>query len=189
MSPAVTLHLLLNSFFPIVSLPLKIKESISRLTSRRLHFCDSCWFLSRERRVFFSPAVGFGEPVCLTVALSFSLCVSVYGWETSSRFPDTNQTHPPANHVQYHTTTSWAPRVCTLRETEKIPRLNGGGGWMFIASWKVIICIIFKHKSESKRILHRNVSNYDHSVQQALTRINLDPNTYQAPTDFTFLHL
>lgn len=97
MSPAVTLHLLLSSFFPVVSLPLKIKESISRLTSRRLHFCDSCWFLSRERRGFFSPAVGFGEPVCLTVALSFSLCVSVYGWETSSRFPDTQtKPNPPA---------------------------------------------------------------------------------------------
>lgn len=103
MSPAVTLHLLLNSFFPIVSLPLKIKESISRLTSHRLHFCDSCWFLSRERRVFFPPAVGFGEPVCLTVALSFSVCVRRYGWETSSRFPDT-QTKPTRPPITYSIT-------------------------------------------------------------------------------------
>lgn len=64
-SPAVTVHPLFSSLFLIVSCPLRLNGSISGLTSRRLHFCDSCCFLSRGgRRVCFSCCRFCGATVC-----------------------------------------------------------------------------------------------------------------------------
>lgn len=138
MSPAVTLHLLLNSFFPIVSLPLKIKESISRLTSRRLHFCDSCWFLSRERRVFF-PLLSVLESQSVWPWLSPSLCVWVCMDGRPVAGSQTHKPNPPARQsrtVSHHHVVS-SSSLYASRDGE-----NSQAEWR---RWLDVYCLLKSH--------------------------------------------
>lgn len=143
-----------SSLFLTVSCLLRVNGSISCLTSRRLHFNDSCvGFWARGRRVCFPCCRFCGETVCL-LCVSLSVCGCVGGKPVAG-----SQTHKPARQsrtVSHHHVA--APHICIFclycEETrKKVPWLkiiNGSLGWMFMSHSKVI-----KHCSRNYHVWQR----------------------------------